>query len=97
MTPRRDGRAAAVSRYLPTLAGGCQAARVRSGESTVQVSPPLVVFQSTFDAKYNVRGSIGEKSTGIVRTRRYSLDRSRRGATFWTWPVRRSYRVSRPP
>ena len=35
-----------------------------------QVSPLVVVCQSTFDEKYSLRGLTGEKSTGIVRTTR---------------------------
>ena len=42
--------------------------RVRSGEIACQELPPSVVFQTTFDAKYSVCGSVGAKRSGIVRT-----------------------------
>ena len=90
MTPRRVALAASVARYLPTLAGGSHVARVRSGLISVQLWPPSLVFQSVFDAKYSVWGSVGAKRTGAVRSTRKDAVRSARGATLCAWPVRRS-------
>jgi hypothetical protein len=56
--------------YAPTLGGTTESFLVRSGESCVQRCPPVVVRQSTFEAKYSARGFTGEKSTGAVRSTR---------------------------
>ena len=99
MTPRWAGLADGSSLYLPTLAGTSQVLRVRSGLIWVHDWPPSRVFQRVFAAKKSVRGSTGENRTGWVRTVRQSVPpRETLGPTVWTWPVRRSQRVTpRPP
>ena len=84
MTPRRLGAPRACPRYTPTFAGASQVSRVRSGLISVQLWPPFVVFQRTFDAKKSVRLSSGENSSGAVRsTRKFG---SRGGVTSCAWP-----------
>ena len=96
-TPRCSGRAGSVPRYLPTFAGASHILRVRSGLICCQLRPPSRVFQTVFEAKKSVRGSVGEKTMGWVRMTRYPALRSGTGEMSWTCRVRRSQRVILPP
>src|SRR5512138_2206240 len=62
--------------YLPTLGGTIESVRVRSGEISCQLWPPVVVCQTVFVAKYSFRGFTGENSSGAVRSARYVGDRA---------------------
>src|SRR5258708_38613295 len=84
ITPRCEGFAVGVSRYLPTFAGTSQVLRVRSGLICCQLRPTSRVFHKLFDAKYRTCGSAGEKGTGAVRSARKSADRIGFGPTFST-------------
>ena len=71
MTPRRVGRAAGEPAIdADRSPATSQVSRERSGLISVQFCPPFVVFQSVFDAKNSGRGSVGENSTGAVRSTR---------------------------
>src|SRR4051794_15612343 len=96
-TPRLAGAASLLFAYLPTFAGGVQAARARSGLDCDQVSPSSEVFHNVFDAKKSVPGSNGEKTTGCVRMTRYEAPSFIPGAIWRAWVVRRWWGVFFPP
>ena len=54
--------------YFPTLGGTIESLRVRSCEISVQLFPPSVVCQMVLAPKYSLRGLVGAKRIGAVRS-----------------------------
>src|SRR6266478_3901527 len=97
MTPRCFPLASSDSTKTPRLGGTPGSSRVRSELTICQLLPPLVVLNSTLDAKYKMWGSTGENIRGCVRLKRYWPVRSTTGETSWVCDVVRLNLVTLPP